>query len=241
MSVVIVGVYRHHYAENARRLLESALAAGWPAAWWALEEPHPALAEFTIGQGRDWRIPLMNRALDHLGEPAEWTVLADDDIRFVRGDVVRLRDLCEELGYDLAQPARERGTHISHDITRRARLSRARRTSWIESGPLVVIGPRYRDRILPMPPERKMGWGLEIDWFKLQLEQGAKLGIVDAMPIVHFGEKSYDYREMNREMKAELVEYGRPYWAGMQETLATWRPWQRDPPWAKRASSGLQS
>ena len=32
----------------------------------------------------------------------------------------------------------------------------------MEIGPLFVVGPRWRDRILPFPEERGMGWGLEL-------------------------------------------------------------------------------
>lgn len=231
---VILGVYRRRNVEHVLRLLEPALAANWRTAWWALDATSPQLAAFTVGEGPGEKLPLLNRIFEEM-EPSDWTVVSDDDLEFRRGDVVEFVAMCEQLGFDLAQPARERGTQHAHQITKRARLSRARLTSFVQDGPMYAVGPRWRERLLPPPTERGMGWGVEIDWFKLY-QQGCRLGIVDASPIEHVGSPTadYDYTEMNRRMKAELAALGYPRWAGMQETVAVWRPWQRRPSWVKR-------
>jgi hypothetical protein len=232
---VIVGVYRRRNVEHVLRLLEPALGTGWRTAWWALDGTSPQLAAVTVGEGPGEKLPLLTRILERL-EPTDWTVLSDDDLEFRRGSVVEFVRICEQLGFDLAQPARERGTQHAHRITKRAHLSRARLTSFVQDGPMYAVGPSWRDRLLPPPTERGMGWGVEIDWFKLH-KQGCRLGIVDAFPIEHVGSPTvdYDYTEMNKRMKAELVALGHPRWAGMQETLAVWRPWQRRPSWVKRS------
>lgn len=144
--------------------------------------------------------------------------MSDDDTRLVGGDVVQFVRICETAGFDLAQPARERGTHFNHPVTRRSRFSRARATSFVESGPLFAVGTRYRDRVLPLPEHRGMRWSVESDWFDLS-EDGCRLGIVDAIPVQDVGSPIKGYE-------------GRPYWAGMRETVEVWRPWQRRPPWA---------
>ena len=93
---------------------------------------------------------------------------------------------------------------------------------------MVVVGPRWRDRILPLPAERGMGWGVEYDWWELYV-LGCRLGIVDAMPIVHMGMpmQDYDWRDMNRRLKEEAAAKGHPHW----QAVETWRPWQKQPPW----------
>jgi hypothetical protein len=165
-------------------------------------------------------------------------VLSDDDLELQHGNVVEFIELCQQLGFDLAGPAREYGTHFAHPITRRARFSKARLTTFVECGPMVAVGPEWRDRVLPLPEARGMGWGLEIDWFDLY-QEGCRLGIVDMLPVEHVGEPvaDYDYRDMNRRMKEELVARGNPKWAGMRETLSVWRPWQKRAPWVRSSTT----
>jgi hypothetical protein len=229
----IVGVYRRRNVGCVLRLLEPALRAQWLTAWWALDGADPKLADYTIGEGPGEKLLLVNRALAKL-PPATWTVISDDDLVFQDSNVVEFVMTCDALQLDLAQPARVRGTQRAHAIVEQRRRSRARLTSFVECGPLYAVGPRYRDRILPLPEQRGMGWGLEIDWFDLH-RGGCRLGIIDELPMEHVGVPvaDYDYREMNQKMKAELVARGNPRWKGMQETLAVWRPWQADAPWLR--------
>jgi hypothetical protein len=230
----IVGVYRRRNADRVAALVEPALAQGWRVAWWALEGADPLLAEVTVGEGPGLKLPLLNETLRRLAAPTDWTVVSDDDLGFRRGDVVRFARLCERAGFDLAQPARARGTELSHGITVAPRLSRARRTTFVESGPLFAVGPRFRDRILPLPEQRGMGWGVEIDWHDLAAE-GCRLGIVDSVTIEHRGRAgaAYDAAELKRRLRAELEARGQPEWGDMRRTLAVWELWQRRPPWLR--------
>jgi hypothetical protein len=230
----IVGVYRRRNAEHVRQLVEPALALNWRTAWWALDGSDPSLAAVTVGEGPGLKLPLLNEALARPGGGmTAWTVVADDDVRFIRGDVVRFVRRAERAGFDLAQPARARGTHLSHGITAALRFSRARETTFVESGPLWTVGPRFRDRVLPFPAERGMGWGVEIDWYDLRGE-GCRLGVVDDVQVEHLGRTAEHYNdtEIRRQMLEELDAHGHPRWAGMRETVAVWRPWQRMPPWS---------
>jgi hypothetical protein len=232
VTVTIVGVYRRRNAEHVRRLLQPALEQGWAIGWWALDEVDPSLRELTLGKGPGLKLPLLSETMRRLGSESSWTVISDDDLVFRKGDVVRFVRLCERAGIDLAQPARARGTQLSHGITVQVRCSRARRTSFIESGPLFAVGPRYRDRILPLPGDRGMGWGVEIDWYDLA-HDGCRLGIVDNIVMEHLGETATDYddAEIRHRMLEELVRHGHPKWDGMRNTFEVWRPWQWRPPW----------
>jgi hypothetical protein len=228
-----VGVYRQENAEHVRRLIDPALRAGWVSAWWALDDTDPRLADYTVGEGPGLKLPLVNLTLKSLVVTPEWTVISDDDLRFRRGDVVRFIRLCEKAKFDLAQPARARGTQFSHAITTRVRFSRARATTFVEVGPLFAVGRRFRDKVLPLPEHRGMGWGTELDWFDL-FEAGSRLGIVDATSVEHLGvlAKDYDYTEVKRRLTEEFAARGRARWEGMRETVDIWRPWRQKPPWA---------
>jgi hypothetical protein len=239
VEALLVGVYRADNAAHVSRLIRPALQHGWPTAWWALDRITPDLRDVTVGEGKGEKLPLLNAVLQRAGISARWTVVSDDDVRFRRSDVVGLVGFCQRAALDLAQPARARGTQRSHDITTAIPLVRARRTTFVESGPLFVVGPGWRDRLLPFPVERGMGWGLELDWFDFA-ERGCALGVVDACLIEHMGSvgEDYDTTEIRGRLEAELAERGAESWAPFQRTVAAWRPWQRRPPWRRGAPQG---
>lgn len=230
-SVSLVGVYRAANAEYVSAVSAPVLERGWTVAWWALDQAVPDLAAVTVGSGPGARLALVNEVVRRSQSSSGWLVVSDDDVVFDRGDAVTLVALCERAELDLAQPARTE-TELDHRITAARRLSRVRRTSFVEIGPLFVVGPRWRDRIVPFPEERGMGWGLELDWHQLH-RQGCRLGIVDAVRVRHEGERGegYDYRADAHRVHAELEERGFGGWSDVQQTLATWRPWQHAPAW----------
>lgn len=229
----IVGIYRAANAEHVRRLLAPALEAGWTAAWWALDEPAPALERQTVGQGAGEKLPLLQQALDRHGPSAGALVLADDDVAFERGDVTGFLELARRAGLGLAQPAHVAGSEVSHGITRRRPRSKVRLTTFVESGPLVAIASDWVGRVTPLPTWRGMGWGIELEWIDLRRE-GCRLGIVDATPVVHLGAvgRGYDDTVLRARVREELAARGVSDWGPLQETLAVWRPWRRRPPWA---------
>jgi hypothetical protein len=233
----IVGVYRRRNASHVVRLLEPALERGWGTAWWALDGADRLLADITVGEGPGEKFPLVNEVLRLSGAPAEWTLVSDDDIRFLHGDVVRFLHLCTQAGLDIAQPGRARGTKRSHEITVALRFVRARLTTFVESGPLFAVGPRWRDRVLPLPCELGMGWGIEFVWFDL-MEGGCRLGIVDSVSVKHLGKVAaeYDTTELYRRVNDELAARGAKDFGPFQQTLDAWRPWQWRPAWVRHQS-----
>ncbi len=231
-SRALVGIYRARNGHPVRRIVDAVRDEGWTVSWWALDEVVEDLADITAGCGPGERLPLLNELVRRSGD-FEWLVVADDDVTFERGDVIRLVALCARAGLDLAQPART-DSFVDHRITSARRLSVARRTSFVEIGPLIAIGPRWRDRILPFPEERGMGWGLELEWHELHRE-GCALGVVDAVRVRHEGARGedYDYRAEAHRVHAELEERGFDGWKDVQTTVGTWRPWQRSPEWVR--------
>lgn len=233
-SATVVGIYRAANASRVARLLAPALAAGWTTAWWALDRVAPALAAHTVGVGPGEKLPLLDEALGRHGPPSGAVVLSDDDIAFARGDVVELVELAARAGLGLAQPAHAPGSEVSHGITRVRPRSRARLTTFVESGPLVAIAPEWTGRVLPLPRERGMGWGIELDWIDLAAD-GCRLGIVDAVQVRHLDKvgATYDDSAIRARMHEELEGRGVQDWGPLQRTLATWRPWQRRPAWVR--------
>jgi hypothetical protein len=237
-SVSLIGIYRSVNVSNVRKLIRPAIEAGWTTAWWALDEIPSSLAEHTVGSGAGEKLPLLNEIVERASLDDGWTVAADDDVAFVRGSVTELVSVCAAARFALAQPALAAGSAYSHEITLSRALSIARRTSFVEAGPLFVVAPSCRDRVLPFPAWRGMGWGVEFEWYEL-LEHGFLLGIVDMISVLHPGPigEFYDARRLNAAMKSELTSRATT-WTELQKTFDTWRPWQRRAPWWRKIAAG---
>jgi hypothetical protein len=215
----VVSIYRRRNAATLLELLGPALGAGGAVALWALDEQAPRLARWTAGSGPGTRFALANRLL--ADRPASWCVLADDDVRFRHGDVVQLVRFAHALGLDLAQPAHALGSHVSHSFTRRAPFRVARRTSFVEIGPVVAFSPRALPHVLPLP-ETGMGWGVEADWAGLEERAGLRLGIVDAVTIRHLEPPGGGYAS-DEELEAALARLraaGKRGYGDLQRTHA---------------------
>jgi hypothetical protein len=240
-SAALYCVYRRGNAAVVKQLLEP--ASGWTIGLWALDEPDPSLAEQTVGSGPGTKFELVNRLLEARPRTDEQHVIvADDDARFVRGNVASFLETAVAAELDLAQPAHVWWSNISHRITWKRPLSRARLTTFVEIGPIFAVAPAWREQIVPFPDGLGMGWGLELDWMDMH-DEGCSLGIVDATPIRHLARFATAYApddEITR-LAERLEARGAPGWKGLRRTLATWRPWRRRPPWADQAWSSSRS
>lgn len=229
---LLLGVYAARKAERLERVAGPALRAGWDVALWALDDVWEPLAHVTSGAGPGLRLANLNRLLEVTGTETRWVVLCDDDVEFVRGDVVRLVDEAEAAGFGIAQPAHAPGSHVSHGVTRAAPRSRGRAVTFVEAGPISVVSPSWHGRVLPLPEWRGMGWGLELEWMDLRAE-GCVLGVVDVVTYLHLDAVggTYDETVERERMRADLSARGIADLSALQTTLATWRPWRRTPPW----------
>jgi hypothetical protein len=235
VSDLLLSVYRARNAQVVALLATTAARSGGTVRLWALDRGVPALSAWTIGEGPGGRLDLLNALL--ASGPVDddaYVTVADDDASFVLG-YPRYLTLVRRAGFDLAQPAHtRRRSNPSHPVTLRAPWSLARLTSFVEIGPVVTVAPSWRSSVLPFPAGLGMGWGLEADWYGLH-RRGARLGIVDASPVRHLGPVGTAYEQSGeRERMAErLAANGLGGLDEIQRTLATWRPWQRTPPWLR--------
>src|SRR5262249_42533055 len=80
-----------------------------------------------------------------------------------RGFLDRFLLLAEAFGFALAQPAHAFASHAAWEVTRRRPGVLARRTRFVEIGPVTAISARAAAVLLPFP-DLHMGWGLDARW-----------------------------------------------------------------------------
>ncbi|MGH9084623.1 MAG: hypothetical protein ACRDYW_04150, partial [Acidimicrobiales bacterium] len=183
-----MSVYRARNAENVRQLALQVISVGGAVALWSLDEaPDPELETWTVGHGAGPRSRHLNALVASLPRTVgRWLVVADDDVELTHVSVDRLVRIVRNAQLDLAQPAHSGRSAISHPVTLTRALSIARRTRFVEIGPIFVASPRIQQRILPMDETLPMGLGLDLIWSLLS-EEGYLLGIVDCAVMVHAG------------------------------------------------------
>lgn len=144
----------------------------------------PALASRTLFTDMSGgKFENLNRLLGVPGGIADWTLVVDDDVDLPRRFVDRFVALIEHFGLDLAQPAQSMRSHAAWSVTRR-RADLARRTNFVEIGPVTALSRRVADGLLPFPPLR-YGWGLDNHWSALAARSGWSMGVIDALPVRH--------------------------------------------------------
>lgn len=220
--VLVLGVY---LTEKENRALATAreLAASrrWQVEqrWVALgRSAIPAeLAAFTAfrQESRKAKFVLLNRLLDAVDlERYAFVLVADDDIDLPAGFLDDYLALVVRHDLALAQPARTHGSYVDHWLVEQLDGVSARRTRFVEIGPLFSMRRDAARLLTPFSEASPMGWGYDLVWPVVLEEAGLALGIVDATPVAHDLRKPvalYDDRDAAIAMQAYLA--ARPHLA----------------------------
>jgi hypothetical protein len=117
--------------------------------------------------------------------PFDYLLVCDDDVRLPRGFLDAFIGWQRRLGFALAQPARTLNSHVDHELVRQRPWLVARRTRFVEIGPLFCLQRSLFDVLLPFDEASPMGWGYDFVW-PLQVEAArATMGVIDATPVDH--------------------------------------------------------
>jgi hypothetical protein len=216
-------VYRRANAPNVRALLAQ-LPAGAEIRLWALDEPEPDLARWTVGTGPGGRLDLLNELVDAIDRSCDLLVLADDDVRFVAGDLSDLLRIGRASGLDLFQPAHSRLSRCAFDFTRKRPFVAVRDSTFVEQGPLVVLSTAAQQELLPLPAGSGMGWGVEVRWYEAAAR--LRLGVVDAVALRHDDGPGhgYDVGPERLRLQQELARVGAARLEDIQRELGRRRP-----------------
>ncbi|WP_419757429.1 hypothetical protein [Acidisoma sp.] len=142
-------------------------------------------------------------AMTHDADNFDWVFLCDDDIEVPADFIDNFIELAERFDFALCQPARTTDSYIDHGIVARMAGLSARRTRFVEIGPLVAIRRDAMPLLLPFGNDCGMGWGLDFIWPGIIEEAGLRMGIIDAVPVAHRMRKpvtGYDHGGASRAM-----------------------------------------
>jgi hypothetical protein len=144
-------------------------------------------------------------------EPADWTLVVDDDVCLPRHFLDCFVALAETFQFELAQPAQTLASHAAWSSARRVPFMVARRTNFVEIGPVTGFGRRAAAELIPFP-KLQMGWGLDLHWGAIAEQRGWKLGVLDALPVRHEARRvggSYSSEAATAEAQRFLAD--KPY------------------------------
>ena len=212
-SVLVVGVARQEHAAVTARLRRELERSR--------HDVDVRMAPGAPGAGKWANLNAALRA--HPPAGADWLLLADDDIALPRGFLDLFLLAAERAGLRIAQPAHGFASHAAWPVTRRRPGLMARRTRFVEIGPLTALHSSAFPVLLPFP-ELQMGWGLDASWSAAAAAAGLPLGIVDVTPVRHLRSVASAYPRADALAEAEAFLAGRPYVTRTQagEVLATY-------------------
>ena len=211
--VLAVGVVRPHHAEHAARLARG-LERSRHAVDVRFAPPAPGAGKWAN----------LNAALSGGTDGCDWLLVIDDDVALPWGFLDTFLLLAERHGLVLAQPAHAFRSHAAWDVTRRRAGVAARRTRFVEIGPVTAIRADAFPELLPFP-DLQMGWGLDAHWAAIAAEHDWPIGVVDATPIRHTRPIGDAYPRADAVAEAEAFLRTRPYVPReeAQQTLAVYR------------------
>jgi glycosyltransferase involved in cell wall biosynthesis len=140
----------------------------------------------------------------------EYVMLMDDDIVLPNSFLDSFINLQERLSFAIAQPARTSNSYIDHPIVEQQQGVLARRTLFVEIGPVVSFHRSAYALAFPFDLTSPMGWGYENVWaFRIERAQ-MRMGIIDAVPVDHSLRKpvaNYSWDEANRQRNLYLSQH----------------------------------
>lgn len=115
----------------------------------------------------------------------DYVLMMDDDVRLPRRFADHYFALQRRLDFALAQPARTLGSHMDLPLAEQQLGVVARQTLLVEIGPIVSFHRSIYDLVFPFDLTSSMGWGYECLWAHQLAHRGAKMGIIDLVPVDH--------------------------------------------------------
>ena len=191
--VLVVGVYlasREHSAEHLARAFAQVHAGIDVVQRWVAIGAASTSAELgsvTVLQVASPapKFVLVNRVLADIDIGGfDYVLVVDDDIHLPRHFLPSFLAYQDAFDFALAQPARAWHSHFDHAIAMRRPWLLARRTRFVECGPLVSFRRDAAALLLPFAHPQQL-WGLDFVWPVALERRSLKMGIIDAVAVDH--------------------------------------------------------
>jgi hypothetical protein len=191
--VLVVGVYlatREHSAEHlARAFAQTHPDIEVVQRWVAIG---PASTSGELGRVTVLQVPapvpkfvLVNRVFADVDLGGfDYVLVVDDDIYLPRDFLPSFLACQEAFDFALAQPARAWHSYFDHAIVLRRPWLLARRTRFVECGPLVSFRRDAAAALLPFAHPQQL-WGLDLVWPVTIERRSLRMGIIDAVSVDH--------------------------------------------------------
>ncbi len=230
-AFAVLSVYRSRHVELIDELCRAAAEAGATIRLWNLDGGGApgSLEAWTVGSGSGDRPVLLNRLERTLPAGFDgWVVIADDDITIRGTDLATFVALAVAAGLDIAQPAHSARSQHSYPHTLARPFAIARRTEFVEVGPMVAFSPLARPHVFPIDETYLMGLGAEFAWMDLR-RLGIELGIVDCVTVCHVSPPGSEYGGSRSDLRSRIEAAGGP--TRMRIIHGVWYPTRAHPPW----------
>lgn len=216
-KVLVVGVY----LANTQNSVEHVVCELFKTKKYAVKQkwvaingkaPSRAVQQVTIKRVNGFipKFVLLNRLLsDECLEQYDYVLLCDDDIRFCPEFLDTFLGMQCKFDFALAQPARTHNSYIDHPLVEQVDGLCARRTRFVEIGPVVSIRRDILPHLFPFDERTPMGWGLDFVWPVIVERFALRMGIVDLTPVDHSMRKpvdNYSYNTARAQMDSYLLE-----------------------------------
>ena len=214
-KVLVIGIYLSGKDNNAKDLVKTFSKSSHYQVvqkWVALgkgdiESELVRVTELQLKE-KTPKFKILNRLLTKEKlEEYEFVIITDDDISLPEDFIDNYLALVDKYDFSLAQPARTHESNIDHPIVEQLDGLLARKTRFVEIGPLFSIRKDLYSYLIPFDEDTGMGWGLDAVWPCIVEDAGLTMGIVDAFPVEHKMRPpviNYSHSEAEEEMNRYL-------------------------------------
>lgn len=211
-TALVVGIYLCDQKNNIEHIVKSfeSSPGGWRVTQrWTAIGKHPGSEDVRKVTAESLRrgLPkfiLLNKMLKReILDKYDFVIVCDDDITLPHNFLADYLGLVMKHDLALAQPARTHNSYIDHHFVERLDGLDARRTRFVEIGPVFSVRKDIYPVIFPFDESSYMGWGYDFVWPCLIDKLGLRMGIVDATPVEHSMRKpvkNYKHGDADRSM-----------------------------------------
>jgi hypothetical protein len=214
-EILIAGIYLNDQKNNIKEIIKQfSMSSEYNVTqYWASigkNKVEKFLKDYTVLEikERTPKFKILNQLIFKTNlDKYEFVLISDDDITVPNNFIDNYFGVINKYDFSLAQPARTHDSYIDHLIVEQLNGLTARKTRFVEIGPLFSIRKDLYKQMLPFDEKSGMGWGYDFVWPCIIEDLDKNMGIVDAFPVEHKMRKpviNYNYEIVTKKMNEYL-------------------------------------